>query len=128
MTIETKFKPGDNIWIIHETYSEYASTGIKCSFCNGTGYVGKFRCLAARRVGGHTSKCVDGVIRKFRFQYSVKECAIEEIDIIVDVNGTNIEYTSESGNIYDESELYATEEEAKAECDRRNTECNSLQQ
>lgn len=125
MTIETKYSPRDHVWTIHKDYNKYIPTGVKCSFCNGTGYAGDTRCFAR---DGYKSKCINGVINEIKIHHTYKERIIEEVNVSNDGYIIEIEYTLEKDNIYDESELYATEEEAKAECDRRNAECNSPQQ
>lgn len=133
MTIETKYSPRDHVWTIHKNY-KCIPTGVKCSFCNGTGYAGDTRCFAR---DGYKSKCTNGVINEIKIHHTYKERIIEAVNVFNDSYNIEIEYTLEKNSIYDESEfyavsdeseLYATEEEAKAECDRRNAECNSPQQ
>lgn len=124
MTIETKFKPRDHVWTVETSYDKYISTNTKCSFCNGTGRYKDSRCFAR---DGYRYKCIDGIIHKFELFHFCQERIVEDVLVTVNKWSTKTEYNFDNES-YDESDIYATKEEAQVECDRRNVECNSPQQ
>lgn len=124
MTIETKFKPNDVVWYIDKSRYKAQSTDIPCSFCNGTGISEGKACTA--RTGFF--ECRNGIIFKMTETYFYYKNIVEVVEMSADRWDIDISYRCDDDKYYDESELYATEEEAQAECDRRNAECNSPQQ
>ena len=120
MTIETKFNIGDKAWsIVGERIPR--KTSYMCPVCNGTGKMkifGNKKCDASIFNGAY--RCKDGYLVAREYEYIAQKGVVSEIFIDVSKNSEqDVEY--EIGNsIWDQKELYATEEEAQAECDRRN--------
>ena len=126
MQIQTKFKSGDTVCLI-ENFAHYSSTNMPCPACNGKGhlvYLGdhQLSCKAAFRDNFVRYECVDGVLRKCvqkwrvnPYGYRVERVEIEEEDGDVDIS-----YLLDDDYSYSENVIFATTEEAQAECDLRN--------
>ena len=142
MKIETKFSNGDKVWHI---WDEREKKFITCSFCQGSGHIvgkdGKERiCPECYGKGGQ--------YEYFAMKWQVQTLlTIGQVraEVTGEWEGSNdpggIEWENykarphsyeeqymcretgiRSGTLYDGNNLFATKEEAQAECDKRNVE------
>ena len=123
MTIKTKYNIGDSIWTTRKG-KVYFEVG-KCPVCQGKGILGDgMRCDTSIRGGKFV--CKNGTLRSYRIEYTPIEEIIDYIEVCCYVDAATEEtYSTSSGEYVDIDEIFLTKEEAQAECDRRNAECNS---
>lgn len=120
MIIETKFNIGDKVWSIEEERVSRKTPYI-CPVCNGSGKMkifGDKKCDATIFDGAY--RCENGYLSARKYEFTIQCGVISDIFIDVSKNSEHtVEYTI-GFSIWHQGELYATEEEAQAECDRRN--------
>lgn len=125
MTIETRFKPGDRIYTIYSRAKE-VSLNAPCPTCNGTGRISLFgQTMPCNSSFGTGIRCRLGSLVSCKKAWCVDLATffVEKISIEVDEAETHIiyeEYDCEGCNTIEEAHAFVTEEEAQAECDRRN--------
>ena len=137
MKIETKFDFGDRVYCIKQDHEQVLE---KCSFCAGIGSI--------NGADGTRKLCPECYGRKGKIVYKRKkwlirnvltigqikaeiQCAHDGEVSIFDNYGSQeekrkIKYMAYetgigSGSVYDEELLFATREQAQAECDKRNS-------
>lgn len=125
MQIETKFKSDDIVYII-KPYVAYNSSNIVCPACHGSGKIAihdaKFDCRTRFNGGKNSYECHDGKLvhcsRKWRMcnhWYRIAYASIE-----VEDDDVYISYLMDDDGEYDESQCFASKEEAQAACDLKN--------
>lgn len=125
MTIETRFKPGDRIYTICSRAKE-VSLNAPCPTCNGTGRISLFgQTMPCGSHFGINVRCRLGTLVTLKEMWCVNPVPffVEQISIEVNEAEEHIiyeEYDYEGCNTIEEAHAFATEEEAQAECDRRN--------
>lgn len=149
-TINTKFDIGDEVWVATRKFDEVAA--FKCPVCNGTGanlYVKDTKCSARFDSENGKYKCKNGTMYRSCAKWYPKQYVIDYLEAIYDNkeildyskaieecknNGgvlmprgeVRIQYCMEDQfYVFDskeESEIFVTEQECQAECDRRNLE------
>ena len=120
MTIETKFDIGDKAWSI-EGERVSRKTPYICPVCNGSGKMkifGDKKCDATIFDGAY--RCENGYLSARKYEFTIQRGVISDIFIEISKNSEHTVECTIGGSIWDQRELYATEEEAQAECDRRN--------
>lgn len=120
MTIETKFNIGDKAWSI-EGERVSRKTPYICPVCNGSGKMkifGNKKCDATIFDGAY--RCENGYLSARKYEFIIQCGVISDIFIEVSKNSEHTIECTIGNSIWDQRELYATEEEAQAECDRRN--------
>lgn len=133
MEIKTKYNLGDKVYQIHSYSKEEFA---KCPACEGRGHVYvnefKFTCEKCYGHGGtavyppvkwHVSNEVGKIGKIEATLYANKYLddwqRKNETRYMLDITGVG------SGTCYYEDNLYSTEDEAIAECDRRNKEATN---
>lgn len=127
MTINTKFDIGDKIWYLDKAGEKIVVC--KCPVCNGTGsnlLVKNIKCNLRFDDDLCKYKCVDGFIYRLSTKFVPYNATVYRITAskFEEDGNVTIEYGISDDWIYfenlKESDLFATKEEAQAECDKRN--------
>ena len=107
MKIETKFEVGQTVWSIR-----WLLPLIKCPACNEE--LIRIECPKC----GTTGTAGTDTARKW--EVDEHPITLTEIEIRVKNAGTRIECCGIDQHFYNENAVYASQEEAQAECDKRN--------
>jgi hypothetical protein len=127
MNIQTKFGLGDSVYRICK---DHVTKYVPCNYCDGTGKV--------TVVGKPERTCPDCTGRKGKDEWFGQEWQVlngidkignVRVSLYFDSEGGIDEYQYMlfetgvgSGTLWKADQLYATEEEAQAECDKRNSQ------
>ncbi len=127
MNIVTKF---DLKQLVYAIANEHKLVWRPCPSCNETGQLCGADGIALHcpRCGGHKGKW-ENLPTQWRLSGRGPILTIVLIEGKVTDNGTEIQYMAQetgcpAGTMWDQENLFATIEEARAECDRRNTEAD----
>lgn len=126
MQIQTKFKSGDAVCRI-ENFANYSSTGMPCPACHGKGQLIYMKdqsllCRAVFKGNFARYECVGGILQKCIHKWRVNPYGyrIERVEIEEEDGDVDISYLLDDDYSYSENVIFATDEEAQAECDLRN--------
>lgn len=128
-TINTKFDIGDEVWAISRRTCNIPR--FKCPICNGSGanlYVENTPCSARFDSTQGKYKCIEGTMHKVCAEYFPQKITIKRIEVSGEFelakSEYGVSYVPEHAifDLYCEENLYLSEQECQAECDRRNLE------
>ena len=133
MILATKFDIGQTVWLIRQ---ETTPVTRPCAVCDGRGYLdlvkgGNVRCT---NQWVSTERCNDGLVtlRITQPWTVIRQLTVGQVEVrspqhFYDGRDESVRYMCEetgvgSGSVYYEPNLFASQEEAQAECDERNAE------